>query len=278
VHYPTVQDNRVQDNRVQDNRVRDRLSAPIGLQLLDLLSIRGATPLTDEELNLLVIQASSEVSPYRGDYAEHVAELRSRAPTLAPLAEWLPRRMPQWWADLDRAHQVWVGATPDPPSPDGMVVDLSPFNAVTPKPRRAFWTSTIVSTVVSPWLEHPERILSAGGIWAVAVSASARVLEIHSPAAWSALARAYPSTQAGLTDTVGAVDPPAGSTRLDPDWTKVAEDWDGVHMSVAGLLTAEDVLYETGGIWTELRGWNVESTVWFRWCFSRIESLDQDLG
>ena len=34
-----------------------------------------------------------------------------------------------------------------------------------------------------------------------------------------------------------------------PDWGAAAEDWDGVHVSLGGLLTTEQVRYEsTGGV------------------------------
>jgi hypothetical protein len=72
----------------------------------------------------------------------------------------------------------------------------------------------------------------------------------------------------------GVKHPPSSAQRLDPDWSKVAADWDGVHLSVGGWLTAEDVPYESGGVITELRGWDVESTAWFRWSFDDVEPID----
>lgn len=71
------------------------------------------------------------------------------------------------------------------------------------------------------------------------------------------------------------------SERLDPEWSAVAKHWDAVHLSVGGWLTAEDVTYESAGQTTELRGWNLESTVWLRWSFSsaeRTESADRTGG
>jgi hypothetical protein len=250
------------------------LAAPYGLQLLDLISQRQTATLTDDELNDLLTQLEGHVSRYRGDYEEYVAALKARSTYLRSLAQWLPSRLPSWWDGVDRNQQVWAGHVVDPPEAARMVVDLAPMHSEAPKPKRAFWTSTLIPGLVSPWLHWPEDQFSGPyHVWRVTVSAAARVCEIHSPEAWSALARAYPSPLVGYTFT-GLKHPPRSATRLDPDWSKVSRDWDGVHLSVGGWLTAEDVPQESGGVTTELRGWNMESTAWFRWSFSSVEALE----
>jgi hypothetical protein len=248
-----------------DRWVGDLLTAPKGLQLLDLISQCQAADLTDNDLSGLLPQLDFHVTRYRGDYEPTVEALKSKAAQLNRLAEWLPRRMARWWDDLDRKNQIWVGRSPDPPVEDQLIVDLTPFGSETPKPKRAFWTSTFVPVLVSPWLHTPEDQFSGPYYsWEVTVTDSARVLEIHSRDAWSALARSYPRAEAGFTYTTT----PHPKTR----------DWDGVHLSIGGWLTAEDVLYESDGVKTELRGWDMESTVWFRWSFSsvkRVETLER---
>jgi hypothetical protein len=84
------------------------------------------------------------------------------------------------------------------------------------------------------------------------------VFEIHSPADWADLASTYPS----------------GHSPIDPDWAEVANDWDGVHLSRGGLVTAQDVAYALDNDTTELRGWDMESTAWLRWSFASVERLD----
>jgi hypothetical protein len=44
----------------------------------------------------------------------------------------------------------------------------------------------------------------------------------------------------------------SGATTLG---SEVSRDWDGVHLSIGGWLTAEDVPHESAGVKTELRGW-----------------------
>ena len=49
-----------------------------------------------------------------------------------------------------------------------------------------------------------------------------------------------------------------------PDWGAVSEDWDGVHLSIGGLLTAEQVRYESREGWSMLDFWQAEQTFWLR--------------
>ncbi len=257
-----------------DSRAGDLLRAPKGLKLLELLSQHRASELTDEDLTNALVHLDVLVSRYMGDYAQYVAALQLRAPEFRALAEWLPTRMANWWDDLDRDHQVWIGSTPDAPVERLMDVDLSQFHAEAPKPRRAFWTSTYVPVQVSPWLNFAERRSRGHGFaWQVVVAASARVLEIHSPRAWFDLARAYPRPEPGFTYTSTLPRPLTGA-RTDPEWSAVARDWDGVHLSVGGWLTSEDVTHDSAGLTTELRGWNLESTVWLRWAFGSVDRID----
>lgn len=44
----------------------------------------------------------------------------------------------------------------------------------------------------------------------------------------------------------------------------VAEEWDGVHLSIGGLLTAEQNRYESSAGWTMLSFWHAEQTFWLR--------------
>ena len=53
-----------------------------------------------------------------------------------------------------------------------------------------------------------------------------------------------------------------------PDWKRVAHDWDGVHLSWAGMLTCEghviDVPALGSDVVTMLRFWFTERTLWLR--------------
>ena len=63
--------------------------------------------------------------------------------------------------------------------------------------------------------------------------------------------------------------------RLVPDWAAVAADYDGVHLSWGGFLTAEGYVSDLdGGDVTMLRYWFSERTLWLRDVFGEPVPLD----
>jgi hypothetical protein len=263
---------------MHSSRVTDLLASPLGLQLLDFISIRGIDRLSEDELTELLSDARSSASRFRGDYDDYAAELKQKAPLLPDPAEWLVHRFAHLWSDLDRGRQVWVTTSPDVAEAKRIEQDLAAFSLEVSKPKRTFWTCTANDSAFSAWLDwlrfREDQRPGPYYLWNVVVSDSARVFEIHSPADWAKLAHAYASEQKAFRYSPQysmQIVRPAGSGRLDPDWSKVAEEWDGVHLSIGGWLTAEDVPYQSGGITTELRSWDMESTAWFRWPFSSVE-------
>ena len=160
-----------------------------------------------------------------------------------------------------------------------LAVDLMQMHAEAPKPRLAFWTSTRIEPDVSPWLSWPEAQLRGPlHVYQLTVAPRARIAEIHSPQDWSLLCREYPGTVPGYVFTTDARHRRAEDSRLDPEWSSVAREFDGVHVSIGGLVTAEDVPYTEGGVTTELRGWNMESTCWLRWSFTSANPLSAVRG
>ena len=80
---------------------------------------------------------------------------------------------------------------------------------------------------------------------------------MHGPNDWSRLCRAYQAEERGGLH--------GGS--LVPDFSLVAEDWDGVHLSFGGLLTSTHVPIHGPGGRTMLDSWEAEQTVWLRAMF-----------
>lgn len=261
------------------------LASPISLELFYLIEWRQETSLTDDELMERAFEARQIGSVYRGDYAENLAFLRSRASTYDAMAEDVAARMGQWWDPLNRALQVWAHPTSAAPTASDLVTELTQFSVETPKPRRALWTCTVVPRIVTPWIKHGERPLQTAHTWLLTVSAQARVFEVASPEDWWELAHSYPARTPGfkyammpLPSHPGVLTSDRSSryARVDPDWEALANDWDGVHVSMAGVMTAEDVTFERDSVVTELRGWDVESTVWLRWVFDSVEEIGVD--
>ena len=81
------------------------------------------------------------------------------------------------------------------------------------------------------------------------------VFEITSPADWHELCRAAPRVNR-------ARDGLARVSTLVPDWRRLAEDYDGVHLTFAGRLTTPFVRETSAAGTTMLWSWDAEMTMW----------------
>jgi hypothetical protein len=97
------------------------------------------------------------------------------------------------------------------------------------------------------------------GVSHVRLITNVRVFEVNSPEDWHDL-----STRYRAIDEQG---------RVVPDWGRVTHEWDAVHLTLGGLLVAEQVRVESSAGWTELRMWDAEQTAWLRWCFESVDHL-----
>ena len=86
--------------------------------------------------------------------------------------------------------------------------------------------------------------------WRLEFQQEVRVWEINHPSDWHRLCSQYPGR--------------ARDGRLVPDWKSVAVDWDGVHLSLGGVLSCEQARYEQDGEWSMMRWWHTEQTKWLR--------------
>ena len=102
---------------------------------------------------------------------------------------------------------------------------------------------------------------------------AARVYEIRSAQDWHALALRYrdpkdSSPSDGHLLSSGGIDHgPA------PTWSRVAQDWDGVHLTFQGLLTARYVPVTSGPVTTTLWTWDFECTHWLQSAFAAAQAL-----
>lgn len=221
--------------------------------------------LSAERLIELVVQCVIDLTPDAPDYWQRVNALLARGPSLRFAAEQLldAPGTANWFASLDRKRQIWVSPDGSPPTHVSFRPDLRPFGDKVPKPRRALWTSTSVGTCPGSWILYlrwgEDRRPPPYHPWRLEVAPTAHVYEVHEPQAWHSLCMAFPLY--------------GPDNLIMPDWRKVAQVWDGVHLSVGGLLTTEQLYWHTQQGWTHLFGWSVESTVWLRWAFTRVERL-----
>jgi hypothetical protein len=122
--------------------------------------------------------------------------------------------------------------------------------------------------------------------WSMQVEDSARILEIDSAHQWAELAIRYPFARRFRPNSYWELPLPGGDHRpdpalqalagqraqratmrwfIEPDWEAVSEDFDAVHLSWWGFLTAEGTIVDLGeGDVTMLRNWCSERTLWLR--------------
>jgi len=146
------------------------------------------------------------------------------------------------------------------------------------KPRDGFWTSTYLprGKFASDWayflLYNDKRELrkqQGKTHLLLKVKPSARVYHIDSYGDLAKLVRRYPHKvmmeEFEIWRKIGLLTEDGAGVRAPIDWEKVAQDYDGVHLTDDGQgATRHSYPYD-------LYGWDAESTVWFRNVFSRLE-------
>ncbi len=294
------------------NRVGDLLSSPLGVLVLAASIIEASGPLPDmpwidhlgaypaddiacclqalstrevgngsfdllsaEDCSELIARCEADLSPYYEGYPQQAETLLAAGSALRSFAEYLLQTSgtASWFADLDHQHQEWMACTDLAPEASCFHPDFRCLGAGLTKPRRSFWTSTSVGECSSSWLHFirwgEDRVFWEPPYrrWRLEVLPTARVYEVHGPQAWQSLCLTYPAPSCAPYPICRP------DTLIEPDWQAVAQDWDGVHLSVGGLLTAERVRWGRPGAQTHLYGWGAESTLWLRWVFARAQRL-----
>jgi hypothetical protein len=221
----------------------------------------------------------------------------ARALAAAPAAQW-------WWEPPDRNHQRWAGsageqgprstapaealraqATADEeeeqrtaqelpwPPEDGRVYSGTWWSP--PLGNGVFTTTGPVGPL--PAVEFGCAADSVGEdhfeVWDVEISQQARIWNITSPDEWGRLAARYPRDVTAsrrhdwyhLTGRKG--------TWILPDWLQAARDWDGIHLSIAGYITATGFAIPAAGVATVLAGWGPDQTLWLDDVFVRTDRV-----
>ena len=104
------------------------------------------------------------------------------------------------------------------------------------------------------------------------VDATARVMEVSTPKDWHRLCVAFPRRN---NEPYTPLD---GEGTLSPDWSRLTEQWDGIHLTFAGLLTTPFVRYSTAAGATMLWSWDSEGTTWAPGAFLKAGAQLETLG
>lgn len=99
-------------------------------------------------------------------------------------------------------------------------------------------------------------------VWPLTPTSGCRVYEITGPEAWSDLVVRHPmevtaSKRHDWWRTTGV-----DGTWFIPDWTRVAADFDAIHLTVTGYLTTAGRALPAGHGQTVLAGWSPDETYW----------------
>ena len=206
----------------------------------------------------LAANAMDFCDPHRDAGWPEVALREARA--YARLAQQIVRHpaFKWWWEPVNLSAQAWCSPqmpnSPDPEKafdPEAWRTPVANRDGVPDAMRQA--TSTMLDGSSSEWttfaLGVGERVCRFPlAVWHLRFLSQPRIWEIVGPQDWHRLCRRYPCR--------------SEDGRLVPDWPKVAQEWDGVHLTLGGMLTTEQVLWEASGECTELRWWQCELTTW----------------
>ncbi|WP_068185515.1 hypothetical protein [Mycobacterium sp. UM_CSW] len=118
-------------------------------------------------------------------------------------------------------------------------------------PAGAFWTSTPITEAEDTWTLCGENVKPEMPRWEVHFDlARVRVARIDSARDWA--------------DLIDANSVMAGGCEY-PDWPAIAESWDAVHLSAAGLLLAHPKISTSRfGSYVGVGEWSTVSTAWLR--------------
>jgi hypothetical protein len=131
------------------------------------------------------------------------------------------------------------------------------------------YTSTAPSEGRSMWREYLELFLGSTlyplpwHTWEMEIDVSnIRIAEIVSATKWVSFVDTYARTSDGL---------------VYPDWVKVAQDFDAVHVTLPAIVAAQGFYFRTQRGIIPPAFWDVDATFWLRWRFSGarlIETVD----
>lgn len=188
-----------------------------------------------------------------------------RTVVTAPAARW-------WWEPLHRDRQTWLTSYRDE-HPLPFDVDLGEGFPDGTTPRDFLQTSTSVGDLpgVSLFFGWDGRAQPPIAVWSMPVGKTARVYEVTRAEDWLALCTSYPKDTTELRAESWAYDLGVRDRRIvTPAWHRVASDWDGVHLNVAGLLSTTCRVMALDPLTvTSVMRWHTEGTAWFHPAFGR---------
>ncbi|MFD9409680.1 hypothetical protein ACFWBN_22060 [Streptomyces sp. NPDC059989] len=175
---------------------------------------------------------------------------------------------------LDRTRQHWIGTGPHELTPSRHPTlarerFTTPREAPTRPPSTkpfhlGLYTSTAQRNGPGMWRMYLDQGSNLHPppwhTWELHVTdPAAAVLEITGACDWAAFVGRYASVHADA---------------VFPDWGEVAEDYAGVHVTLRAILATQGFRFAVEDGLTAPPYWDIESTLWLRWCFSSIRLVE----
>ncbi|MFS0793395.1 hypothetical protein [Microbacterium sp. 1P10AE] len=242
--------------------------------------------LIDRALQVAVDLAAYWQPPYGEDVLAAADDVRAvLAPVAASVAESAHVR---WWESTVAQDDQWTvvreGEARGPDTPEAILEDWPRGMAAT---ELQFAAAENADQLSGPWWSTPPMSLPRttrrrGAAGPVALSLvedsfgwrSARVqpaavpsgdvIEIDGPEAWAALCRRHPLIVTASRRAVWRWTTGREGVWVQPDWSAVAREAVGVHLTVAGYLTTAGKVVDLGDLGASvLAGWGPDETFWF---------------
>lgn len=147
---------------------------------------------------------------------------------------------------------------------------VQPPSVVISVPERAaagggLWTSTVLDARTSwmVWIQLGGQTASFLDTrsWMLRPRRDINVFEIGGANDWVRLCSGYPR--------------PGGTFDILPNWSGIAEEYDAVHVTLAGSIATQGISYVTAdGYRIAPPYFDIESTWWPRWVFSEVNETD----
>lgn len=169
---------------------------------------------------------------------------------------------------VDHGRQQWIGthrpSASSTPSRSRLIV---PDDRTAPSTKpfdTGLYTSTSTANGRGMWRTYLDTVRGSDlhplpwHSWHLRADDDVSVLEIASAGEWADFVGAYPRAHRDM---------------IHPNWRGVASDFDGVHVTLRAIAAIQGFAFLTPHGPSAPAYWDVESTLWLRWCF---RSVDQD--
>jgi hypothetical protein len=169
---------------------------------------------------------------------------------------------------MDMYRQQWItsGWNIDPPSEQCFIAPQTDAPAAIKPVRIGLWTSTAAVGECSMWRAYLQPGSDIRGrlvpwhMWFLAIDENVKIVEITNALEWCRFVCAYPRIHEGC---------------LYPDWVKVAQEFDAVHMTLSAIAAAQRFSFSTPHGVIPPESWDVESTFWLKWRFSGARLVEK---